>query len=116
MRQGSRFWDFLRDNNEDRFDGRGQEHKSLQVSKVNLQKEKRDNFQRLAGPRTEKAVKALQLVGNLSNTGRYNYSDTEVDHILGSLQSELTFLQEQFKRASARINKQSRRSIKARGV
>jgi hypothetical protein len=50
---------------------------------------KRDNFVRLAESRVNKALKDLQLVGNLSNRSNYEYNDADVRKIFRALQQGL---------------------------
>lgn len=50
---------------------------------------KRDNFVRLAESRVNKALKDLQLVGNLSNRSNYHYTDADVRKIFKALQQGL---------------------------
>lgn len=48
-------------------------------------KQKRENFVRLAEARTNKALALIDLIGNLSNSSSYEYTDEEVDRIFASL-------------------------------
>ena len=50
---------------------------------------KRDNFVRLAEQRVNRALKAIQLIGNLSNRSAYLSTDEDVKKIFRSLQKEL---------------------------
>lgn len=50
---------------------------------------KHKNFKRIAEARTEKALDMLDLIGNLSNTSFYDYSQDEVDRIFDTLQKSL---------------------------
>ena len=50
---------------------------------------KRENFVRLAESRVNKALKDLQLVGNLSNRTNYEYTDSDVRKIFKALQQAL---------------------------
>ena len=49
----------------------------------------RDNFVRLAEKRVNNAIKALRLIGNLSNKSNYSYTDEDVNKIFRSLEREL---------------------------
>lgn len=50
---------------------------------------KADNFKRMRDARLPKAVKAIQLVGNLSNRSSYDYEQTEAIEIVLELQSAI---------------------------
>ena len=49
----------------------------------------RARFTRLATARVNKALKAIALVGNLSERSNYSYSDSDVTRIFGVLEQEL---------------------------
>ena len=49
----------------------------------------RDNFVRLAENRTEKALKTIKLIGNLSNSTNYSYTNDDIDKIFTALNKEL---------------------------
>jgi hypothetical protein len=49
----------------------------------------RDNFIRLAESRTEKAIKAIRVLGNLHNPTNYSYTEKDVDEIFSALNNEL---------------------------
>lgn len=59
--------------------------------------QKRSNFIRLAEARVTKALKAIKVVGNLSNKTNYEYSDQDVNLIVGALQAEINLLKSRFK-------------------
>jgi hypothetical protein len=46
----------------------------------------RQRFLRLANARVNKALKAIALVGNLSNRSNYSYSDRDVARILSAVE------------------------------
>lgn len=50
---------------------------------------KRDKFVSLAEARTNKALKQIRLIGNLSNRAAYEYSEDEVKAIFGALEAEI---------------------------
>lgn len=50
---------------------------------------KTEAFARIGRPRYRKAVKAIQLMGNLSNTYTYEYTDEQVKAIFDGLRKEL---------------------------
>ena len=64
------------------------------------QKSKEDNFVRLAEARTNKALKSIELIGNLSNRSSYEYSQTQVDAIFSALQSAVSTQKSKFKNSS----------------
>jgi hypothetical protein len=49
----------------------------------------RDKFVRLATSRVNKAIKAIQVIGNLSNRSNYSYTDSDVDKMFRALMSEV---------------------------
>jgi len=61
---------------------------------------KRAKFVELAENRVNRAIKDLQLIGNLSNRSAYEFTDTDVRKIFGALQRALDG-------AKARFSKQS---------
>ena len=52
---------------------------------VNKAKERRDRFLRLAGPRVNKAVKAIDAVARLANRATYTYHDEERDAVVDAI-------------------------------
>ncbi len=50
---------------------------------------KRENFKRVAEKRMEKIINMISLLGNLSNSSFYEYSDEEIETLFGEIQSEL---------------------------
>jgi hypothetical protein len=56
----------------------------------------RQKFVRLATKRVNNAIKAIQLVGNLSNRSNYQYTEKDVERIFGALQSELKACRDRF--------------------
>ena len=55
-----------------------------------------DKFVRLANKRVANAIKAVQLVGNLSNRNTYQYEPNEVTKIFSALQNEVDAAKEKF--------------------
>lgn len=49
----------------------------------------RDNFIRLAENRTEKALKNIKLIGNLSNSTNYTYTDQDIEKIFTALNKQI---------------------------
>ena len=60
----------------------------------------REKFIRLAEKRVNNAIKAINLVGNLSNKSNYSYSEADVDKIFAALNSELKTCQAKFKHST----------------
>lgn len=52
-------------------------------------RDKRQKFVDLAEARVNKALKDIQLIGNLSNKSAYEFTDADVRKIFGALQSGL---------------------------
>ena len=57
-------------------------------------------FRELAKSRVNKAIKAIQLIGNLANRSHYTYSDDESDQILTALEKELKTTKHKFKNSN----------------
>lgn len=58
----------------------------------------RDKFVRLAESRVNSAIKAIRLLGNLSNRSNYSYNDDDIEQIFSTLNSELRMSRQRFKR------------------
>lgn len=56
----------------------------------------RDKFVRLATKRVNNALKAIQLIGNLSNRGNYEYAERDVEKIFSALTAEVKSCRERF--------------------
>ena len=63
---------------------------------LEMDSQKRQNFVRLAEARTQRAMKAIRVIGNLSNRGSYHYTENDVREIVQALQNELTALKTRF--------------------
>ncbi len=50
---------------------------------------KKENFRRIAESRTNKIIDMISLLGNLSNSSYYEYSDTQIEAIFDAIQLEL---------------------------
>jgi hypothetical protein len=59
-----------------------------------------DKFVRLAETRTQKALDAIRLIGNLSNRATYEFSDAEIRKIFKALDEEMKAARERFSQAS----------------
>lgn len=57
----------------------------------------RDNFVRLAEARTNKVLKDLDLIGNLSNRSNYSYSEEDVRIIFRAISKKLQETERRFK-------------------
>ena len=57
-------------------------------------------FRELAKSRVNKAIKAIQLIGNLANKSHYTYSDNESDQIINALEKELKTTKQKFKNSN----------------
>lgn len=58
---------------------------------------KRLKFKELAEKRVNNALKNIQLIGNLSNTNNYDYSEEEVTKIFKTLKEEIQTAEARFK-------------------
>lgn len=59
-----------------------------------------EKFVRLAETRTQKALDAIRLIGNLSNRSTYEFSDSEIRQIFRALDEELKVARERFSHTS----------------
>ena len=60
----------------------------------------REKFVRLANKRVNNAIRAIELIGNLSNRSNYDYTQEDVEKILLALSKELKACRERFLSAS----------------
>jgi hypothetical protein len=56
----------------------------------------RQKFVQLAEARVNKALKDIQLIGNLSNRSNYDYTDEDVDAIFRALGHEIAACKKRF--------------------
>jgi hypothetical protein len=61
---------------------------------------KHEKFVELAEARVNKALKDLQLIGNLSNRSAYEFSESDIRKIFGALQKGLDGAKSRFSRES----------------
>lgn len=54
-----------------------------------VERDKRAKFVELAEKRVNRAIKDLQLIGNLSNRSAYEFTDDDIRKIFRALQKEL---------------------------
>jgi hypothetical protein len=50
---------------------------------------KKQNFKRIAENRTNKIIDMIALLGNLSNSSFYEYTDDQINSIFNAIQTEL---------------------------
>ena len=58
---------------------------------------KNDKFKRLAKQRGDRILRDLRLLGNLSNTNNYFYTDQEVSKVFNIIEEELKVARLRFK-------------------
>lgn len=63
---------------------------------------KRDKFVRLAENRTNKILDMIQLLGNLSSPGTYEYSQQDVDKIFSAIENATKEAKKRFSKVEAR--------------
>lgn len=56
----------------------------------------RQKFVQLAEARVNKALKDIQLIGNLSNRSNYDYTDEDVERIFKALNQEIAACKKRF--------------------
>lgn len=66
---------------------------------------KSDKFKRLAKTRGDLVVRYLRLLGNLSNTNNYEYTDEEIRKVFAVIEEEL-------KHSKIKFNSKKKREIK----
>ena len=59
-------------------------------------RDRRERFVALAEARTDKALSAIRLLGNLSNKANYDYTDADVTQIVKALEAEIKTLKAKF--------------------
>jgi hypothetical protein len=72
------------------------------ASRVHADDRKRAKFRELAEKRTNKALEAVRLIGNLSNRQAYAYEDAEVRKIVKALRDAVTEVEARFGKSSSR--------------
>ena len=65
--------------------------------------EKREAFKRLSKPRIQKAIKSIQLVGNLSRS-QYEFTSLEAQQLIADLDAEVNKLRKLYKIDQVRTN------------
>jgi hypothetical protein len=69
-------------------------------SEGSLREDDREKFVMLANSRVNKAIKAIHLIGNLSNRSNYDYTDEDVSKIFRALNDEINTCKRRFELAS----------------
>lgn len=69
--------------------------------------EDRSKFVKLASARVSKALKDIQLIGNLSNRSNYDYTDEDVAKIFKALSAEVSACKRKFETARKRGDKKT---------
>lgn len=64
-------------------------------------RDRRERFVALAEARTDKALNAIRLLGNLANRSNYEYTEADVVQILRALESEVKAVKSRFADATA---------------
>lgn len=66
------------------------------VSSKAVKRSKRDKFVTLAEKRTANAIRAIRVIGNLSNSSHYEFADSDVRKIAAALSGEVDALKRRF--------------------
>ena len=61
---------------------------------------KQENFKKIAEARTNKILNLISLLGNLTNTSYYEYTDEQIEHIFDAIEGELAKQKKKFKKKS----------------
>ncbi len=62
-----------------------------------MQEDKQAKFKRLAKQRGERILKDLRLLGNLSNTNNYTYTENDTRKLFATIEDELKFARSRFR-------------------
>ncbi len=65
-----------------------------------MESENRKKFVVLAEKRVNKAIKSIQLVGNLSNRTNYKYDEADIKKIVAALSKEISAVKARFSSGS----------------
>ena len=71
-------------------------------------RDKRERFIELAETRTEKAIRAIRLLGNLANSSNYDYDKDELAQIVAALDAEVKALKATYANAGRSSNRSFR--------
>lgn len=66
----------------------------------------RQKFVQLAQARVNRALKDIQLIGNLSNRSNYDFTDDDVDKIFKALSQEITACRKRFELSKRKADAQ----------
>lgn len=69
-----------------------------------MREKDRERFVDLANKRVSKALKSIQLIGNLSNRSNYDYTEDDVAKIIRVLQEEISACRKRFDLALKKQN------------
>ena len=72
-----------------------------QMADVVVPNRKNKKFRELAKSRTNKAIKAIQLIGNLANKSHYSCSPKESQQVINALEAELRITKDKFKNSKS---------------
>lgn len=75
------------------------------MSEQRVRDEDRAKFVKLANKRVSAALKAIQLIGNLSNRSNYDYTEEDVAKIFRALNEEMNGCRKKFEAAQKRQKK-----------
>ena len=67
-----------------------------------MREKDREKFVNLANKRVSGALRAIRLIGNLSNRSNYDYTDEDVTKVIKALQHELNACKKRFELAKKR--------------
>ena len=77
-----------------------------------MNRNKRERFVSLAEARTDKAIKSIRLLGNLSNRSNYDYDMEQVNQIIRALDKEIRALKLRFDDAGGSASQSFRLQVK----
>jgi hypothetical protein len=66
-----------------------------------MRQKDREKFVRLANKRVNRAIKTIELIGNLSNKSNYDYTPDDVRAIFDTLSDQLKRCRERFEQAGS---------------
>ena len=69
---------------------------------MDAEERKRAKFKELAEKRTNKALEAVRLIGNLANRQNYAYEDAEVRKVVRALRDAVADVEARFGKSSSR--------------
>lgn len=65
-------------------------------------RDRRASFVRLAEKRVANALRAIRLIGNLSNRSHYDFSEKDVRKVVAALATELSAMEQKFASSTRR--------------